>query len=63
MELVSHIIAIHGANITGVNHNRTADNKNITDCFLDLDIETRNLEHLMEIKTALREAGFQVSRR
>lgn len=63
MELVSHIIAIHGANITGVNHNRTADNKNITDCFLDLDIETRNLEHLMEIKIALREAGFQVSRR
>ena len=63
MELVSHIIAAHGANITGVNHNRTADNKNITDCFLDLDIETRNLEHLMEIKTALREAGFQVSRR
>ena len=80
MELVSHIIAIHGANITAVFGgvdldlrdavfegdvvvNATTDNKNITDCFLDLDIETRNLEHLMEIKTALREAGFQVSRR
>ena len=63
MELVSHIIAEYGANITGVNHNRTADNKNITDCFLDLDIETRNLDHLNEIKDALQKAGFRVFRR
>lgn len=60
LEAVSHIISESGANITGVDHNRTSNNKNITDCFLDISIETRDHEHLAQIIKSLCENGFNV---
>ena len=33
---------------------------NITDCYLKIGIETRNYQHIVQIKNALKEAGFEV---
>lgn len=58
---VSGILAECGANVTGVDHNRTSNNKNITDCFLDIAIETRDHAHVEQIKQALADGGFNVT--
>ena len=57
---VSQIIAEHGGNITGVHHERTNANKAITGCFVRINIETRNFEHINTIKEALTKAGFNL---
>lgn len=57
---VSQIIAEHGGNITGVHHERTNANKPITGCFVRINIETRNFEHINKIKEALTKAGFNI---
>ncbi len=58
---VSAILAECGANVTSVDHNRTSNNKNITDCFLDIAIETRDHAHVGQIKKALADGGFNVT--
>ena len=57
---VSKIISKTGANVTSVNYNSSDIEMNITDCYLKIDIETRNNEHILEIKKALKAAGFEV---
>ena len=56
---VSRIIAECGGNITDVHHER-GNTKNIKDCFLRVDMETRNYDHVDQIKQALRKEGFHV---
>ena len=41
-----------------VNHERSDDSNRVTDCILQLQVETRNHEHVETIRTALQEAGF-----
>ena len=57
---VSSIIAEHGANVVSVNYDSTDLDMNITDCFLQLGIETRDNAHIESIKQALTSAGFEV---
>ncbi|MCD8306834.1 MAG: threonine ammonia-lyase [Clostridia bacterium] len=57
---VSQIIAACGGNVTGVLHERSNEGTDINGCYLKMDIETRNFEHINEIKTRLREAGFKL---
>ena len=57
---VSQIIAEHGGNITGVHHERTNENTGINGCFVRINIETRNFEHINAIKQALKEKGFKI---
>lgn len=57
---VSRIIADLGGNVTGVHHERADEGENISGCFLRIQLETRNFEHLQQIKKALSEAGFKV---
>ncbi len=57
---VSQIIADLGGNVTGVHHERADEGENISGCFLRIQLETRNFEHLQQIKQALSEAGFKV---
>ncbi|OPZ79356.1 MAG: L-threonine dehydratase catabolic TdcB [Alphaproteobacteria bacterium ADurb.Bin438] len=57
---VSTIIANMGANVTRVNHNLSGENTDINDCCLDISLETRNHEHLEEIKQALKSAGYKI---
>ena len=61
LEAVSRIISDLGANIIGVDHNRSVVNQKVTDCFLEIDIETRNHDHLDELIQALRDGGFNVN--
>lgn len=57
---VSQIIAEQGANVVSVNYDSTDLDMNITDCYLKLGVETRNFEHIVSVKKALTDAGFQV---
>ena len=57
---VSQIIADLGGNVTGVHHERADEGENISGCFLRIQLETRNFEHLQQIKSALTNAGFKV---
>lgn len=58
LKQVSTIIADLGANVTRVSHNQGGKNTNINDCYLKISMETRNQEHLDEIKVALTKAGY-----
>lgn len=57
---VSKIIADLGGNVTAVHHERADANANVNGCFLRIQLETRNFEHLEQIRTALKDAGFKV---
>ena len=57
---VSGLIADCGANVVSVSYSSTELDMNITDCFLNLSIETRDFDHIEHIKQALTEAGFDV---
>ncbi len=57
---VSEIIARLGGNVTAVHHERADANENIDGCFLRIQLETRNFEHLNSIRTALTDAGYKL---
>lgn len=57
---VSEIIAKLGANVVSVNYDSTDLDMNITDCYLNIGVETRDYNHIIQIKTALKDAGFEV---
>lgn len=56
---VSSIIAASGANVVGVHHDKTGNEKYLNNCTLRVSMETRNFDHINEIKEKLSEAGFQ----
>lgn len=57
---VSQIISSHGGNVVKVTHERSDDSDRVTDCILQIRVETRNHEHIEAICHALKEAGFNV---
>ncbi len=57
---VSEIIARHGGNVTAVRHERGNEGTDVNGCYLHIKLETRNFEHIEEIKAALTEAGFKL---
>ncbi len=57
---VSEIIARLGGNVTSVRHERGNEGTNVNGCHLHIKLETRNFEHIEEIKAALTEAGFKL---
>lgn len=57
---VSNIIATIGGNVVNVRHERNDDSERVTDCQLTLKVETRNAEHIEQIRQALRNAGFKL---
>lgn len=57
---VSSIIAKCGGNVTSVHHERANEGSAVNGCFLRLSIETRNFEHIEEIKKALTDGGFKL---
>lgn len=58
---VCEIIGNAGANIISVNHERNSQNTQINGCRIHIELETRNHEHIRQIKKALREAGFTIA--
>lgn len=57
---VSQIIAQLGANVVSVNYDSTDLDMNITDCYLRIGVETRDFQHIVQIRQALKDAGFEV---
>ncbi|MBR5861170.1 MAG: threonine ammonia-lyase [Bacteroidaceae bacterium] len=57
---ISRVIAENGGNIVAVHHDRSNTNTNITGCFMHIDMETRNFEHIKKIKEAITKAGFKI---
>ena len=57
---VSQVIAQLGANVVSVNYDSTDLDMNITDCYLKIGVETRDYQHIAQVKQALKDAGFEV---
>lgn len=57
---VSSCIASVGGNVTGVHYDRTSNVKKVRACILKLDIETKNHNHIEQIKQKLRSQGFRL---
>lgn len=55
---VSRIISELGGNVVSINHDRSDVNIDINSCYLRISLETRNFEHIKEIKDALTKAGY-----
>lgn len=58
---VSTIIAQHGANVIRVRHNQGGKGTEINECYLSVTLETKNAQHLEEIKQAFVEKGYRIS--
>lgn len=57
---VSNIIAKQGGNVTGVHYDRTSIVKKVTSCVLKIDVETRNAEHIEQIRNAMKNDGLRL---
>lgn len=57
---VSQIIANLGANVTGVHHDRTPNMEKVTSCVLRITCETKNHEHISNIREELIKQGLKV---
>jgi len=60
LEGVSHTIAKSGGNVISVHHERANEGSDINGCYLRLELETRNFEHIQEIREALTKKGFKI---
>lgn len=58
---VSTIIAQHGANVIRVRHNQGGKGTEINECYLSVTLETKNAQHLEEIKQTFIEKGYKIS--
>lgn len=57
---VSRIIADLGGNVTSVHHERANEGSDVNGCYLRIILETKNYEHIHEIESALKSAGFKL---
>ena len=57
---VSRIIADLGGNVTSVHHERANEGSDVNGCYLRIILETRNFEHIRQIKKALTDFGFKL---
>lgn len=60
LQAVTKVLAAQGANVMSVNHERFGRKGSLNDCRLRLELETRNHEHIEEIRQALKADGFEV---
>lgn len=55
------VIADRKANVLQIYHNRGGADMSIHRSMVDLEIETRNFDHIREVKAALNRAGYEVN--
>lgn len=58
---ISRIIADCGGNVTGV-HYEKGNTENINGCFLRIEMETRDFDHVNMIKCSLRNEGYKIAK-
>ena len=57
---VTNIIADLGGNVTTVHHERSNSGLDINGCYLRVELETRNHEHINKIREGLKNFGFKL---
>lgn len=57
---VSRIIADLGGNVISVHHERANEGSDVNGCYLRIVLETKNFNHIAEIKKALTDFGFKL---
>ena len=57
---VASTIAKLGGNVTSVRHERSNEGSDVNGCYLRIVLETRNFQHIEDIKNGLKEAGFKL---
>ena len=57
---VSAIISDLGGNVVSIHHERASEDSDITDCILRIVMETRDFEHIRQIRDALAANGFKI---
>ena len=57
---VSEVLAKLGGNVVSIHHERASEDSDITDCLLRIVLETRNFEHIQQIRKGLADAGFNI---
>ena len=60
LSAVCGVISQNGGNIITVTHERVDTRAQINGCTIRLELETRNHEHIEQIRKALTESGFNV---
>ncbi|MGN0558782.1 MAG: threonine ammonia-lyase [Acutalibacteraceae bacterium] len=61
LKAVSAIIADLGGNVVSVHHERANEGSDINGCFLRIVLETRNFDHIEQIRKALIDAGYRIT--
>ncbi len=57
---VADIIAALGGNVISIHHERANEGQDVNGCFLRIVLETKNQEHIDEITSALKNAGYHL---
>ena len=57
---VARVLAEHGANVISAFHERASTDADINFCYIKLDLETRDFEHIETIKHALEAEGCRI---
>lgn len=60
LEKVSRIIAECGGNVTSVHHERAGETEDINGCFLRIELETKNYDHINTITKKLKDGGLKL---
>jgi threonine dehydratase len=60
LKRVSQIIADLGGNVTSIHHERANEGSDINGCYLRIMLETRNYDHIEQIRDALIKDGFHL---
>lgn len=60
LKLVSEIIADMGGNVISIHHERANEGSDVNGCFLRITMETRDYNHIQEIRDALTKAGLKL---
>ncbi|MGN0695833.1 MAG: threonine ammonia-lyase [Oscillospiraceae bacterium] len=57
---VADIIANCGGNVISIHHERASEGSDVNGCYLRIVLETRNFEHIGQIRSALINKGFKL---
>lgn len=60
LKLVSEIIADMGGNVISIHHERASEGSDVNGCFLRITMETRDFNHIQQIRDALTKAGLKL---
>lgn len=60
LKLVSEIIADMGGNVISIHHERASEGSDVNGCFLRITMETRDFNHIQQIRNALTKAGLKL---